>query len=98
MAPITTTGFTYFPLGEVRLVLLAATEVEKFTGTPFSNARPGALFSLNVEKSQEIEAILTRVAGAGGRVIKPAVESAWGRYALFADPENNLWELAWRPE
>jgi len=77
---------------------MPAAELEKFTGTTMSDAEPGVLFSLNVEKSQEIEAILARVTRAGGRIIKPAMESSWGRHALLADPENNLWELAWRPE
>ena len=36
---------------------------------------------------------------AGGRVVKPAGRAFWGGwYGYFADPEDNLWEVAHNPD
>jgi uncharacterized glyoxalase superfamily protein PhnB len=45
-----------------------------------------------------VDEALKTVRGAGGRVLAEPVEREWGgRSGYFADPEGNVWELAWMP-
>jgi predicted enzyme related to lactoylglutathione lyase len=38
------------------------------------------------------------VRAAGGSIVKEPIDAVWGgRSAYFADPEGNLWEVAWMP-
>jgi len=35
---------------------------------------------------------------AGATVLRAPMDASWGgRSAYFADPENNVWEVAWAP-
>ena len=41
---------------------------------------------------------LAAAAAAGGKIVKPAEDVFWGGHSgYFADPEGNLWEVAWNP-
>ena len=43
--------------------------------------------------------MLAEAEKAGGRVVKPAGRAFWGGwYGYFADPENNIWEVAHNPD
>jgi catechol 2,3-dioxygenase-like lactoylglutathione lyase family enzyme len=54
--------------------------------------------AINVDRPEEVDETVAAVEAAGGRVPKPPVQAEWGgRTAYFADPENNLWEVAWVP-
>jgi uncharacterized protein len=54
--------------------------------------------AINVDRPEEVDETIAAVESAGGRVIKPPVQAEWGgRSAYFADPEANLWEVAWVP-
>ncbi len=51
-----------------------------------------------VEEEGMVDEALKTVRGAGGRVLAEPVEREWGgRSGYFADPEGNVWELAWMP-
>lgn len=57
-------------------------------------------FSLahNVPVREGVDEVLRQVVEAGGRIVKPAEEKAWGGYAgYFTDPDGHLWEVAWNP-
>jgi uncharacterized protein len=52
----------------------------------------------NVRERTEVDEALAQVRQAGGRVVKPAEDAAWGgRSGYFADPDGFLWEVAWNP-
>ncbi len=52
----------------------------------------------NVREREELDALVARMAAAGGRVVTPAHDTDWGgRSAYVADPDGHLWELAWNP-
>ena len=59
----------------------------------------GALtLGYNVRDKEEVDALLVKVAPAGGRVLKPAQDVFWGGYhGYFADPEGHIWEVAYNP-
>ncbi len=62
--------------------------------------RPGGwrYAALNLEQVDDVDAIATGVAAAGGRVlIAPTRHLETGRVALIADPEGNAWELLVEP-
>lgn len=57
-------------------------------------------FSLahNVRSPEEVDRLLERAAGGGGRLVKAGVKTDWGGYSgYFADPDGYLWEVAWNP-
>lgn len=60
---------------------------------------PGA-FALahNVNARDEVEPALTRLSGAGGRLLSAAAEPAHGGFhGYVADPDDHAWEIAWNP-
>lgn len=61
--------------------------------------RPGA-FSLahNVGVQAEVEPLMTRLAKAGGRILRPADAPPYGGFRGYvADPDDHAWEIAWNP-
>ena len=51
-----------------------------------------------VEEEAMVDEAIETVHEAGGRVLAEPVAREWGgRSGYFADPEGNVWELAWMP-
>ena len=74
--------------------LLAQDAGQTAEGAGFS----GVTFAQNVAERADVDALLSRVEKAGGRVTRPAKDAEWGgRSGYFADPDGYLWELAWNP-
>ena len=58
----------------------------------------GVTLAINVESKNAVDATVEDVRRAGGRITKEPEDAPWGgRSAYFADPEGNLWEIAWAP-
>ena len=58
----------------------------------------GLSLAVNVDLRAEVDAAIEAARAAGARVVKEPVDADWGgRSAYFADPEENLWEVAWVP-
>jgi catechol 2,3-dioxygenase-like lactoylglutathione lyase family enzyme len=58
----------------------------------------GVTFGVNVERKEQVDEAIATAQGAGAVVTKPPEDAFWGgRSAYFADPEGNLWEVAWAP-
>ncbi len=59
---------------------------------------PGFTCAVLVEEEATVEKAIETVREAGGRVLAEPVAREWGgRSGYFADPEGNVWELAWMP-
>ena len=59
---------------------------------------PGFTCAVLVEQEQMVDEAIRVVREAGGRVLAEPVAREWGgRSGYFADPEGNVWELAWMP-
>ena len=65
---------------------------------PDQPAFGGIVLAHNVATPDEVDAILTDVSAAGGRVTRPAGPTFYGGYAgCFADPDGHIWEVAHNP-
>ncbi len=52
----------------------------------------------NVDSEAGVDEVLKEAINAGGELIKPAEKVFWGGYSgYFADPDQNLWEVAYNP-
>lgn len=51
-----------------------------------------------VESREQVDVAIAAVRRAGGHILKQPQDAFWGGYcAYFADPEGNVWEVAWNP-
>ena len=58
----------------------------------------GFTCAIVVESKEMVDAAIDRVREAGGYVLADPVAREWGgRSGYFADPEGNVWEVAWLP-
>jgi uncharacterized protein len=58
----------------------------------------GGIVAQNVASEAEADAVMATAEAAGARILKPAAKTFWGGYnAYFADPDGNLWEVAFNP-
>ncbi|MSQ41541.1 MAG: glyoxalase [Dehalococcoidia bacterium] len=65
---------------------------------PAAGQYRGLSLGLNVERREQVDEALATAKAAGGRIVKEPVDTSWGgRSGYFADPEGNLWEMAWSP-
>lgn len=59
----------------------------------------GFTCAVNVESEDMVDAGIEAVREAGGRILaEPATREWGGRSGYFADPEGNVWEIAWAPD
>jgi uncharacterized protein len=59
---------------------------------------PGFTCAVLVEEEAMVDGAIEAVHEAGGHVLAEPVAREWGgRSGYFADPEGNVWELAWMP-
>ena len=102
--------FAAFPLGGAVLALYPVEELAGEANLPLpeaGEAGPGATeagafrgftCSINVENEGDVDAAIEAVQSAGGKVLAEPTGRDWGgRSAYFADPEGNVWEVAWLP-
>jgi hypothetical protein len=58
----------------------------------------GIAVAQNVASEGEVDAVMATAEAAGARILKPATKTFWGGYdGYFADPDGNLWEIAFNP-
>ncbi len=95
-------NFAAFPLGGAVFTLYdAATLAEEAGGhvAPRANAFRGVTLAVNVDEREQVDAALVAAADAGATVPAAAQDRDWGgRSGYFADPEGNVWEVAWIPD
>jgi hypothetical protein len=62
------------------------------------NGNGGIAVAQNVASEAEVDAVMARAEAAGARILKHAAKTFWGGYdGYFADPDGNLWEVAFNP-
>ncbi|UOQ87187.1 VOC family protein [Gracilibacillus salinarum] len=58
----------------------------------------GVTFAINVDSAEEVDQTMDAIKEAGATILRKPSDAFWGgRTAYFADPENNIWEVAWNP-
>jgi uncharacterized protein len=60
------------------------------------NGYRGFTLAINLESRELVDEAFDELRNLGVRIIKEPGETEWGGYSgYFADPEGNLWEVAW---
>ena len=58
----------------------------------------GCAMAINVASEAAVDDALASAIAAGATIARPATKTDWGGYnGYFADPEGNLWEIAYNP-
>ncbi|MBI4083020.1 MAG: VOC family protein [Candidatus Lambdaproteobacteria bacterium] len=58
----------------------------------------GLSLAYNVRERRQVAQVLAEAGRAGGRILKPGEDTAWGGHSgYFADPDGHVWEVAWNP-
>ena len=84
----------------VLLSLWGAADLAADVGVDVADAQDGpGRFSLahNVASEAEVDAMVGRVAKAGGTVLKPPQTTHFGYHSYIADPDGFRWEIAYNP-
>lgn len=89
----------FFQLGPLVLAIWTREELAADASIPAEGSGfRGVSLAYNVRSGADVDAALAAAAAAGGRVTQPAHDAVWGgRTGYFADPDGNLWEVAWNP-
>ncbi len=93
-----TPGIVFYQMNGLMLGLWPQTELEGDMQRP-GLCRPGA-FALahNVAAKDEVQSLLERLAGAGGKILRNGdVPPHGGFRGYVADPDDHAWEIAWNP-
>lgn len=94
-------NYAIFKNAGVLLSLFPIAELAKDVGielNPTPNSFHGVTFAINVETPEAVDGVISEVRQADGKILREPSDAFWGgRTAYFADPENNLWEVAWNP-
>jgi len=92
-------GVAFFQMGGAILGLFGRRDAEKDSGIRFGDGISRVYLAYNVRTDDEVDATLALAEKSGGRIVKPAQKAFWGGwYGYFADPEDNLWEVAHNPD
>jgi catechol 2,3-dioxygenase-like lactoylglutathione lyase family enzyme len=93
--------FARFEIGGAVLALypLDALAEEASMPPPADTERfAGFTCAVVVQSEEMVDAAIEMVREAGGRILAEPVAREWGgRSGYFADPEGNVWEIAWLP-
>lgn len=93
--------YAVFKTAGVLLSLFPIAELAKDSGIEFSHSPKefhGVTFAINVDQPDQVDTTIESIRSAGAKILREPSDAFWGgRTAYFADPENNLWEVAWNP-
>jgi catechol 2,3-dioxygenase-like lactoylglutathione lyase family enzyme len=93
--------YAVFKTAGVLLSLFPIAELAKDAGLEFTKSPGGfhgVTFAINVEQPEQVDTTIERIRSTGVKIVREPSDAFWGgRTAYFADPEKNLWEVAWNP-
>ncbi|PLR87088.1 VOC family protein [Bacillus sp. V33-4] len=99
---ISSDHYAVFKTAGVLLSLFPIGDLQKDAGveiTKPAESYSAITFAINVDEPEQVDLTIELIREAGGKILREPSGAAWGgRTAYFADPENNLWELAWNPD
>ena len=93
--------YAVFKTAGVIVTLFPVEELAKDAGVEFTQNTEvfrNVTFAINVDEPEQVDATIEEVRRIGGKILREPSDAFWGgRTSYFADPENNLWEVAWNP-
>ncbi|ARI77752.1 VOC family protein [Halobacillus mangrovi] len=99
---ISSDNYAVFKTAGVMLTLFPFEELEKDAGVKLRHSTSEyypVTLAINVNSKQEVDEVIEQVRGLGAEILREPSDAFWGgRTSYFADPENNLWEVAWNPD
>lgn len=99
---ISSDNYAVFKTVGVLLSIYPIEEMAKDAGVEITKSIDtfhGVTFAINVDIPEEVDTTVDTIRKIGGRILTEPSDAFWGgRTAYFADPENNLWEIAWNPD
>lgn len=73
-------------------------ELQKDMQRPAAASAGGFSLAHNVGSADEVNRVIERLAGAGGRILRPGDAPPHGGFRGYvADPDDHAWEIAWNP-
>ena len=93
--------FAAFPLGGAVFTIYEIAKLAEEAGgleVPAPGTFNGVTLAINVDKREGVDAAIDGAQAAGATLGAAPTDREWGgRSGYFADPENNVWEVAWLP-
>ncbi|WP_162426497.1 VOC family protein [Pontibacter pudoricolor] len=89
----------FFQLNGIQLALFPQESLADDAGVP-ADGKGFRGFSLahNVRSEKEVDELVAYLEAKGVRVLKQPEKVFWGGYSSYiADPDDNLWEIAYNP-
>ena len=93
-------GFRAFATGGGVLTLYPLDALAKLANVdpPAGQGYRGITLAVNVEDRALVDEAIQTAREAGATILAEPEDQAWGgRTGTFADPEGNVWEVAWMP-
>jgi catechol 2,3-dioxygenase-like lactoylglutathione lyase family enzyme len=97
--PIKTDGIIFFKMNGFILALFPADELAKDAGVPADGTGfKKFTLAINYRSENEVDEAFKMLKNKGVNIVKAAHKASWGGYSGYvADPEGNLWEIAFNP-
>jgi len=97
--PIKTDGIIFFKLNGFILALYPADELAKDAGVaPDGSDFKKFTLAINYRTENEVNEAFKMLKSKGVHIVKAPQKASWGGYSGYvADPEGNLWEIAYNP-
>lgn len=99
--PASSDSYAVFLTAGVFVTLFPLEQLAEDAGVPVSEMGTGfkaVTLAVNVDKPADVDAAIALAEASGARILRRPSDAFWGgRTAYFADPEQNLWEVAWNP-
>jgi uncharacterized protein len=92
-------NITFFHLNGIVLALFSASALAEDAGVN-ANGTGFRKFSLahNLRSEKEVDDLISSLRSKGVKVVKKPQKVFWGGYSSYiADPDDNLWEIAFNP-
>lgn len=89
----------FFQLNGIQLALFPQESLADDAGVPADGSGfRGFSLAHNVRSEREVDELVASLEAKGVRVLKQPEKVFWGGYSSYiADPDDNLWEIAYNP-
>lgn len=92
-------NITFFQLNGILLSLYPREKLaEDATVDPVGSGFKGFTLAYNTRSKEEVDELISKLESKGVQIVKRPEEVFWGGYSSYiADPDGNLWEIAFNP-
>lgn len=99
LLPSSNENISFMQLNGVLLSLYPKEKLAEDAGvSPVGEGFKAFTLAHNLRSKQEVDQLFSELEQKGVQIVKPAEEVFWGGYSGYvADPDGNLWELAYNP-